>query len=134
MTRNPFDEIEEMLEGMSRQFETGAGGRGSTPVDLRDEGDAFVVLADLPGYDGDDVELRLSGRHVEIDAERASESELEDGDYVRRERTRESVERSVRLPADVEEDAVTATLDDGVLTVWLPKRSGGEGKSIEISD
>lgn len=135
MTRNPFDEIEEMLEGMSRQFESDVvGGQGTTPVDVRDEGDAFVVLANLPGYDSDDLELRLSGRHLEIDAERTTESEREDDDYVRRERTRDSVERSVRLPGDVDEDAVTATLDDGVLTVRLPKRSGGDGKSIEITD
>jgi HSP20 family protein len=134
MTRNPFDEIEEMLEGMSRQFETGVVGEtGAVPVDVRDEGDAYVVLADLPGYGSDDLELRLSGRHLEIDAERTTESELEE-DYVRRERTRTDVNRTVRLPEEVDDEAVTASLDDGVLTVRLPKRDAGAGKRIEIDD
>jgi HSP20 family protein len=131
MERNPFDEIEEMLEGMSQQFDE-FGGATTVPVDVVEEEDAFLVLADLPGYDSDDLELRLSGRHLEIDAERTDETESEDETYVRRERTRRSVERSVRIPGDVEEDGVTATLEEGVLTVRLPKTDAGDGKRIEI--
>jgi HSP20 family protein len=135
MTRNPFEELEDALERMAEQFEEGVAGArsGTTPVDVRDEGDAFVVAVDLPGYDADDVELTLSGRRLEVAAERTHEA-IEEGDYVRRERTRTEVERSVRLPADVDEAGIAATLDAGVLTVTLPKRAPEEGRRIEIED
>lgn len=137
MTRNPFEDLEEMLERMSRQVEegvVGAAGVGSLPVDVRDEGEAFVVHADLPGYEADDVDLTLSGRRLEISAERESEHEEESENYVRRERRRQSVGRSVRLPEDVDEEGIEASLDGGVLTVRLPKRHAEEGTQIEIED
>ncbi|PSQ16957.1 heat-shock protein Hsp20 [Halobacteriales archaeon QS_8_69_26] len=136
MQRNPFDEIEQMLERMSRQVEEGMSGRaglGSIPVDVRDEGEEFVVTADLPGYEADDVDLTLSGKRLEITGEREFGYE-EDADYVHRERRRSSVSRTVRLPEEVDPEAVEADLDDGVLTVHLPKAHTDEGHQIEIDE
>jgi len=134
--RNPFKEIEEMLERMSKQVEGGVVGfeLGSIQVDVRDEGDRYVVLADLPGFEAEDVDLRLSGRRLEIDAEREDTVDVEDTDYVKRERTRTSAKRSVRLPEEVDENEVSASLDEGVLTVTLPKRRSDERQHIEIED
>lgn len=147
MRRNPFEELEEMLERMSRQVEEGVAARagpGSITVDVRDAPEAFVVTAELPGYESEDVDLTLSGNRLEIEAERdldgregdgEAESEGEDGgtdDYVLRERRRTPVSRSVRLPGDVEAEAVEADLSDGVLTVHLPKARVEEGHRIDI--
>jgi HSP20 family protein len=134
--RNPFKEIEEMLERMSKQVEGGVVGfeLGSIQVDVRDEGDRYVVLADLPGFEAEDVDLRLSGRRLEIDAEREDTVDVEDTDYVKRERTRTSAKRSVRLPEEVDENEISASLDEGVLTVTLPKRRSDERQHIEIED
>jgi HSP20 family protein len=134
--RNPFKEIEEMLERMSKQVEGGVVGfeLGSIQVDVRDEGDRYVVLADLPGFEAEDVDLRLSGRRLEIDAEREDTVDVEDTDYVKRERTRTSAKRSIRLPEEVDESEVSASLDEGVLTVTLPKRRSDERQHIEIED
>lgn len=149
MRRNPFEELEEMLERMSKQVEEGVGGVGtaSVAVDVRDEGDAYVVTADLPGYEADDVDLTLSGKRLELSAERDVEYETageaddggsEDGagtvDYVRRERRRSSVTRTVRLPEEVDPEGVEADLDNGVLTVHLPKAHAEEGHRIDIDD
>jgi len=125
-----------MLERMSKQVEGGVVGfeLGSIQVDVRDEGDRYVVLADLPGFEAEDVDLRLSGRRLEIDAEREDTVDVEDTDYVKRERTRTSAKRSVRLPEEVDENEVSASLDEGVLTVTLPKRRSDERQHIEIED
>ena len=125
-----------MLERMSKQVEGGVVGfeLGSIQVDVRDEGDRYVVLADLPGFEAEDVDLRLSGRRLEIDAEREDTVDVEDTDYVKRERTRTSAKRSVRLPEEVDENEVSASLDEGVLTVTLPKRRSDEKQHIEIED
>ncbi len=133
-SRNPFEEIERMFEQMDkglRSFDTNL--TQGVPLDLLDEGDRFVITADLPGYDKDDIEVRLSGKTLRIEAERTAEIEDEDGEYVRRERSHESIHRTVRLPESVVENETDATYTNGVLTVALSKAtSEGGGQSIPI--
>ena len=138
MRRNPFDEIEEMLNRVSRQVEEGmaAGGLqvpGTVPVDVADRTDEYVVTADLPGYETGDIELTLSDGTLQLEADRFDEGEFAEGRYIRRERTETSVNRRIRLPEPVDEDAVAAGFENGVLTVRLPKESGSEdSKQIDI--
>lgn len=127
---NPFDEIEDLLDRMSRGFETEGMGR-STPVDVADRGEEFVVTVDLPGFDKDDIEVTLADTTLRIAASRESSAE-EDGEFIRRERRRESTSRSVRLPETVDEDGIEASHTNGVLTVTLPKRDADGGKRIDI--
>ncbi|MFB6152139.1 MAG: Hsp20/alpha crystallin family protein [Haloarculaceae archaeon] len=139
--RDPFEDIEELIDavtgGMGPGMSPGTGGR--LPVDVADAGDAFVVVADLPGYDADDIDVTLSDdTTLSIAAERetGSENEYEDIEgaerYVTRERRRESVNRRVGLPEPVEEGEAGASFDGGVLTVTLPKRGGGDGTDIPV--
>jgi HSP20 family protein len=158
MRRNVFEELEEIMDRMSDQLEgsVGAGGLTSVPVDVEDRGDAFVLTADLPGFEGEDVELTLSGRQLQLRAdpvsapETESEAETPTGEedkktettvepettYVQRERRRSTVKRTVHLPEDVVEEDVSASLDRGVLTVTLPKVHADveDGQRIEIDD
>lgn len=140
MRRNVFEELEEMLDRMSEEIGEGMGARPtemvSIPVDVIDEGDRYVVHADVPGYASDEIDLTLAGTRLEIDADREVETavEDEDRDYVRRERHAESIRRSVTLPEEVVDDEVSAGLEDGVLTVYLPKVHEDEGKQIDIDE
>lgn len=123
----PFEELETLAERMGM-------GRGLAPdlsmhavdVDVRDDDDAFVVTADLPGYEREDLDVAVDGRTLTISAERTGTGEAEGADYVRRERHRESVSRTVRLPAEVEPNAAEATYSNGVLTVTLPRVDAGD--------
>ncbi|NGM68911.1 Hsp20/alpha crystallin family protein [Natronolimnobius sp. AArcel1] len=138
MRGNPFDEIEDMLDRVSRQVEEGvaSGGLqvpGSVAVDVADTADEFVVTADLPGYETDDIELTLSEGTLRLEANREDELEFTDGDYIRRERSRKTANRRIRLPEPVEEDEISAGYENGVLTVRLPKVVGSdESKEIDI--
>jgi HSP20 family protein len=134
---NPFGEIERLFEEMNeglRAFDTSLG--GEVPVDVLDTGEAYEVCVDLPGYDREGIDVRLSDRTLTVEAERSTETETESGEsgdrYVRRERTRESVSRTVHLPDAVEAGGTSATYEDGVLTVRLPKREADGGESIPI--
>ena len=135
MARNPFDEIERMFDRMSRQFDPLEEGflEGSVAVDLRDTGDANEVTADLPGYDRGDIDVQLAGETLTISADRTDERDEEEGRYIRRERRRQSVSRSVRLPDPVQEEGTEATYSNGVLTVRLPKVGAAEGHDIPIN-
>ena len=138
MRRNPFDEIEDVLDRVSRQVEEGmtSGGLqvpGSVPVDVADTDEEYVVTADLPGYETDDIDLTLSDGTLRLEASREEDLEFAEGTYLRRERTRKTANRRIRLPDPVEEDEVSAGYENGVLTVRLPKVGGGnESKEIDI--
>lgn len=135
MTRNPFDDIERMLTRMSRQFEgfEPESFTESVPIDIEDTGDSFVLTADLPGYQSDDIDVELAGESVTISATRDEETEDERERYVRRERRRRSVTRSVRLPGAVDEAETEAEFNNGVLTVTFPKRDVDNGRSIPVN-
>lgn len=128
--REPFDELERFLERMTPDVEPVGG--GGVAVDLKDEGDAFVVVADFPGYGKDDVSVSVDDRTVTLSAEREEESETEEENYLRRERRRGEARRRVTVPEPVDETATTATFDAGVLTVRLPKRDGTGGTTIDV--
>jgi HSP20 family protein len=149
----PFDGIDDLLERLNRQLDTAARswerqvddrsqldlsmGGAETSLDLADEGEAFVATVDVPGYESDDLELRLTDRDRTLAISGQRERERETGDegenYIRHERTTQSFSRQVRLPKSVDADAVGASVNNGVLTVRLPKREPDEeARSIDI--
>ncbi|ELY66207.1 Hsp20/alpha crystallin family protein [Natronococcus jeotgali] len=145
--RNPFDHLEELFDRLNRQFEeatrnwedeTGDGDRfafaaGGTSLDLADRDDEFVVTVDVPGYESADLESRLSGETLFISGEREREATDGRDDYLRREREFESFSRRVTLPDPVDADGIEATVNNGVLTIRLPKLEPGEGsRTIDI--
>lgn len=143
--RDPFGDIEELLERMTREFEELGGGIGSrldggVNVDVAEDDESVTVTADLPGYDREDINVSVKDQRLTIAAEFTEETEEEsepgsEPQYHRKERSRRSVSRTVRLPAPVTEEDTTATYQNGVLTVELPKESPEEtgGHNIDIS-
>jgi HSP20 family protein len=103
-------------------------------VDLVERDDTFVVTADLPGFERDDVEVTVTDHTLRIEAggETTDREEDEEGRYLRQERRHRSVDRSVRLPEEVDTDAATGTMRHGVLTVTLPKLIVEEAHQVEI--
>lgn len=135
---NPFEEIEKMFERMNRQFgNLGAqmGDQlGGISVDVADHGDEYVVTADLPGFSQEDITVELEDDVLHLSAEREEDRETggDDEQFIHRERTRQSVSRSVRLPEAVRDEEAEAAYRNGVLTVTLPKRQGGADTGTDI--
>lgn len=77
--------------------------------------------------------MRVKERTLHVAAEHDETSEATAGEYVRRERRRTSVSRSVPLPTAVDADAITASYTNGVLTVRMPKSEPrSEGTRIDV--
>jgi HSP20 family protein len=137
MSSNPFEEIERLIDQMGGEFgQMPFGSAGELRVDVEDRGEEYVVTADLPGYDREDLVVELSEGRLHLGAERETSAESDrtdaDGRYLRRERRRSSVSRSVRIPEPVDVDAVEASYSAGVLTVSLPKPDRDDATTIDI--
>lgn len=124
-----FGDIEELFDQVTQL----TGAVGDPPVDIVDEESELVVVVDLPGRTADEIDVRLEDDqvlHIEAPERTASES----GRYVTRERSRDDVSRSVRLPAGVDEAETTARYDAGVLRIRLGKLTGdGDGTDIPVN-
>jgi HSP20 family protein len=103
-------------------------------VDINEANGAYKVRADLPGVKKEDINVRIDGNIVQIDAEVKQEKETKDkaGKVLRSERYQGAVSRTFSLPQDVDDAKATAKYDDGVLTLELPKKPGKSTKRLAI--
>jgi HSP20 family protein len=100
-------------------------------ADLRDAGNEIVISVDLPGVSKKDVELSVSGDNVFVRASRTASAP--DGYTAhRRERVSYKFEHAWRLPVPVDTQKAEAKLQDGVLTVTLPKSPNAQPKQIPV--
>lgn len=130
---SPFEDLEELFDRMSREFGPDLAVSAGIRVDVIDRGEEYEVIADMPGFENDEIDVTFADGTLRIQADSTDEIEDEDGEYLRRERRERSLSRSVRIPDSIVEDEISAGLSDGVLRVTLPKRSADDsGHRIEI--
>lgn len=125
---NAFHDFERDFFGGDSQF-------NSCKTDIRDDGECYVLEAELPGFDKSDIKLDISGGALTLSAEHSSESSEKDNDgkYIRRERSYGSYRRSFDL-SGIDENKIDAEYKNGVLFVTLPKKApdAPETKRLEI--
>ncbi len=134
-TWDPFRELAELSERMNRLWETGFGttalDRWAPLADVEETEDAWSVEIDLPGVTREDIDIQLNDRELTVSGE---VKEKERAGILRR-RTRRvgQFHYAVTLPGDVDADNVTASLNEGVLTVRVPKAQQAKPRRIAIS-
>lgn len=103
-------------------------------TDIKDEGDHFLLEADLPGFRKEDIDLHLQDGLLTITAkhDETSENKDENGKYVCRERRVGSFTRSFNV-SGIQEDAISASYENGVLKLTLPKQGEPEPQSRKIA-
>lgn len=114
------------FEGESRALEM--------RVDVSEKENAYTVRADLPGVKKEDINVRIDGNIVQIDAETKQEKETKDdgGKVLRSERYYGAISRAFTLAQDVDEAKATAKCENGVLTLVLPKKATSTAKKLAI--
>ena len=103
-------------------------------IDVTENDKAYTVKADIPGVKKEDINVRVEGNVVQIEAETRSEKETKgNGDKVlRSERCYGNVSRTFSLGQDVDDTKVEAKYADGVLSLQLPKKAPADSRKIAI--
>lgn len=105
----------------------------SIKVDVKDQGQQYVVHAELPGVKKEDIHVHVDGAVVSISAELKQEKEEKEGERVlRRERTFGKSSRSFQVGQEIDESKAVARFTDGVLELTLPKKAATQSKRLAI--
>jgi HSP20 family protein len=107
-------------------------GMWNPAVDLYEKDDQFIIKAELPGVNKDDIKVDLKDRVLTLSGERTYENEVKEENYYRRERSYGKFQRAFTLPADVDSEKIKAEFKDGVLQIEVPKPEDRKAKQVTV--
>ncbi len=138
----PLNDLVTLRQAMDRLFEdsfvkmphavVGGDGAAIPAVDIYETEDKIGLKAALPGVKADDIEINVTPDGVTIKGESKSENEVKDEHYVRREFRYGAFARTIALPRGLKIDKAEASMENGVLTLEIPKAEEVKPKSIKI--
>jgi len=102
------------------------------PVDIKEEQDAFVIIATLPGLEAEDLNIEILDNVVDISGKFEKEVVEEEDNYLRRERAAGKFQRCLRFSTKLEAANAEAWLKNGILTLRIPKVEEERPKTIKI--
>jgi HSP20 family protein len=139
---DPFGEMVTLRSAMDRLFEdsfvspltwrTFSGEVSHPSLDVHQTADEIVVTAALPGLKADDVDITITGQTLSIRGEFKADEEISRDQYLYRERRFGAFHRQLQLPVRVQGDAATATFENGVLTLRIPKAEEVKPRQIQV--
>jgi len=139
---HPFTELISLRQAMDRLFEDSfvrpsrfisAFGEAAAPaLDVYQTPNEVVVKAAVPGLKPEDVSIDITGETLTIKGETKAEQEIKKEDYLYQERRYGAFYRSVVLPSGLKPDKAEATMEDGVLTLTIPKAEEVKPKKISV--
>jgi len=139
---SPFGEILTLRQAMDRLFDDdyrpfrwlsgGFDGPG-LPLDVTTDADKLTIEAALPGVSPEDVDITIENGTVTISGKTATERSGDEGSYLVQEIRRGSFSRSVTLPTGLEADKATASFENGVLKLEIPKAEQVKPRQIKIA-
>jgi len=140
---DPFRELDEFSNRLSSAFGRTSGKKREddnlftraewTPlVDISEDDNRYVISAELPGLEKDQVKVSVENGLLMISGERRFEHEQKDQKYRRIERSYGSFVRSFSLPDDADGTKIKADFKNGMLKVQLPKNEHAKPRTIEI--
>lgn len=114
---------------------TTSGGEALTmPMDVREQGDAYLVHAEIPGVKKEDIQVNIDGNQISIAAEIKPIVEEKDNERVlRTERFYGKLSRTFQLGAEIDEAKSEAKFTDGILELRLVKKAAAAAKLLAVS-
>jgi HSP20 family protein len=136
--RDPFASLLDFQRAMesvmgSDWFGSRTSGSGAFPlVNVFNDGDDFVVVAELPGVKKEDLEIQVRGDTLRIQGKKTIAYD-ESASIHRRERAAGQFDRTLTLPDEIDAAKVAAEYRDGVLTLRLPRVEAAKPRTVTIN-
>jgi HSP20 family protein len=140
--REPFSDLVSLRQAMDKLFDDSfvrpsrmlaAFSEEAVPaIDIYQTPNEFVVKASLPGTKPEDVDIDITGNTLTIKGETKAEQEIKKEDYLYQERRYGSFSRSLVLPSGLQADKTEATMENGILTLTIPKAEEAKPKAIKV--
>lgn len=144
---SPTTELANLHGAMDRLFDDffsppgqGAGGERAAvpsyalPLDVREVEDGYEIQAPVPGFKPEEVEVTFQDGVLRIAAQHSADSSQRGTGYIRREVAWGNYVRTIMLPGDVKEEGITASFEDGMLTVSVPKQPRPQPRRITVAE
>jgi HSP20 family protein len=137
--RDPWQLLDQWRREMDQALGPGGddetrvvGSAWAPAVDIQELGDRYVLHADIPGVKPEDIEISMDRGVLTVRGERKHASEESGKGYHRRERQQGVFMRRFSLPDTVDAEGITATSNDGVLEITLPKTAEPQPRKIKV--
>lgn len=124
----PFAQYKPVRRATIRRWEQQPQER-ALGVNVREEDDAYVLTALVPGLKGEDLNIQVLENVVSIEGE----YKAEEAEYLLSELPQGAFRRTLRMPTEIDAEHVEAKIADGVLTLTLPKAESARPKKIQIA-
>jgi HSP20 family protein len=98
------------------------------PVDIRDEGEGYLLTAYVPGLKAEDLNIQIVDDALSIEGQFSQH----EGEYLMSELPSGAFRRTLRLPSELDADKAVANIENGVLTLRIPKAESAKPKSIKV--
>jgi len=138
----PWNMLQQLQREMNTLFENRFPAEGENSnvatsdwapaVDIKEEDDRFLVMADIPGVEPKDIEVSMENGILSIKGERKSEHTEEKEGYKRIERVYGTFHRRFTLPESADPDGITAKSKNGTLEIVIPKRESVQPRRISV--
>lgn len=132
--RGAFDEAAQTVCWQHELFSSATAERFTPPLELRESKDGFTVVLDVPGVDEKDIEVTVAGSRLAIRGRREPAKPTDGEKVYARERGAGTFERSFDLPDGIATDSIEASVNKGVLTVRVPKKTPPRARRVSVKN
>ena len=127
-------EINELFDNDRVQRNTGLFDRSFTPaVDVIENEHDYKVTCEMPGIEQNDIDLSIVSNVLTIKGNKKNKIEDKNGKYYKKERWEGSFQRTLSLPKGLDGEKITAQLENGFLSISIPKKEETKPKQITIN-
>lgn len=102
-------------------------------IDITDSGEYYVLTAELPGFNKDNIDVQVGEDVIHLTAQLQSENKEQNTKYVSHERTYSAFNRVIQFPEQIVGAKVEGTMKDGILTMRIPKREPASSKLTKVA-
>jgi HSP20 family protein len=138
--RSQFQQLDNMRRQLDRfmnlysDMPRGSVDAGVFPqLNVTEDSDKFYMRAELPGVRSDDLDIQATGKTITISGERKITVEHDNARYHRREREAGKFSRVMAMPSDIDANRIEARLQNGILTVMVPKAEAAKPRQIKVN-